>query len=418
MLRKLDHLLLALSLWALGAGAWAAAPAPVVAHVTLAVGQVQLVVPSGVQQPLLPGASLTENSRIITGDDAMAMLVFADQARLALRPNTEIIIRRYRVDPTGAETALDLDLLRGSVRQISGQAARRQPERFRLNTPIAAIGVRGTDFLAKAEQRSVETYVHEGAIVIQPHAGGEDLAVSAQNGSSYLRLQPEGRIERRNLTPEEIERIFGLHLAAAGGAASPSAAPLARAPLPEAQRPTLLDEALTPVPPRPQPTQLVWGRFSSPLSLPLQLPLAYAQASQGRHVTVGELGQYALWREGRNTGLDAGVRGQAQFALAAGEAYYQAVGQDALPLRIDAAQLQIDFDRSRFNTQLMLTGAGAPSQALGVGGRINSDGIFNGTAAGQRVAGATSLDGREAGYLFQIDASQGIYQGITLWTKK
>lgn len=44
--------------------------------------------------------------------------------------------------------------------------------------------------------------------------------------------------------------------------------------------------------------------------------------------------------------------------------------------------------------------------------------VFLGRAPNQRVAGALSLDGAQAGYLFQVDATGGAYKGITLWNKK
>ena len=138
-----------------GGAVWAAA-APV-GHVTLAVGEASRVTGAGKREALKLGDPLQEQDRIITGSDALLMIVFIDQGRLALRPDTELVIRSYRVDPSGADTRLDFDLVRGTVRQISGQAARVQPERYRLNTPVAAIGVRGTDFLATTGGRSVET---------------------------------------------------------------------------------------------------------------------------------------------------------------------------------------------------------------------------------------------------------------------
>ncbi len=165
------------------------------------------------------------------------------------------------------------------------------------------------------------------------------------------------------------------------------------------------------------PTQLVWGKFSNPQKLPFTLPVAYADVKDGRHTTVGELGQYALWRDGVNGPLDKSLRGQAQFALAAGEAFYQQAGK-TLAVNLTDPRLQVDFDRLSFNTQIGLSGAGVPAQQLNVSGRMNDEGVFLGTASGQRVAGALSRNGVEAGYLFKIDNSAGQYQGITLWNAK
>ena len=479
MLKKVPKILLAtVCCWtfALHAG-----PQPV-ARVSMAVGDAQRIGASGQVTPLSLGTQLSEQDRIITGKDAMVILIFSDQARVALRPDSELLIRRYKVDPNGAETELQLDLLRGTVRQISGRAAQKQPERYRLNTPIAAIGVRGTDFLAKSGEGLVEAYVHEGAIVVAPLGGaGTPGEIPAANlgagfGVQYSRADRSKNLERQNVGQNDVERLFGMRIAAsvstdrtaagntAGNAAQPdkkdrteqtvvaslapardrdatgvsmqSTASLAGGVVqssvmmvpntPELPSPPVVvppvtsPEVLPPVTPPvvvQLPTQLVWGKFSNPQKLPFTLPVAYADVKDGRHPTVGELGQYALWRDGVNGPLDKSLRGQAQFALAAGEAFYQQAGK-TLAVNLTDPRLQVDFDRLSFNTQIGLSGAGVPAQQLNVSGRMNDEGVFLGTASGQRVAGALSRNGVEAGYLFKIDNSAGQYQGITLWNAK
>ena len=479
MLKKVPKILLAtVCCWtfALHAG-----PQPV-ARVSMAVGDAQRIGASGQVTPLSLGTQLSEQDRIITGKDAMVILIFSDQARVALRPDSELLIRRYKVDPNGAETELQLDLLRGTVRQISGRAAQKQPERYRLNTPIAAIGVRGTDFLAKSGEGLVEAYVHEGAIVVAPLGGaGTPGEIPAANlgagfGVQYSRADRSKNLERQNVGQNDVERLFGLRIAAsvstdrtaagntAGNAAQPdkkdrteqtvvaslapardrdatgvsmqSTASLAGGVVqssvmmvpntPELPSPPLVvppvtsPEVLPPVTPPvvvQLPTQLVWGKFSNPQKLPFTLPVAYADVKDGRHTTAGELGQYVLWRDGVNGPLDKSLRGQAQFALAAGEAFYQQAGK-TLAVNLTDPRLQVDFDRLSFNTQIGLSGAGVPAQQLNVSGRMNDEGVFLGTASGQRVAGALSRNGVEAGYLFKIDNSAGQYQGITLWNAK
>ena len=482
--------------WALGLQA---GPQQHVARVSMTVGDAQRISASGQATPLFLGAQLSEQDRIITGKDAMVILIFSDQARVALRPDSELLIRRYKVDPKGTETQLDLDLVRGTVRQISGQAAQKQPERYRLNTPIAAIGVRGTDFLARAGDGVTEAYVHEGAIVVSPLAGigarneTPSASLGAGSGVHYSRADRTKGLERQSVGQDDVERLFGIRIAAAPHTDSARAAASAQAGKAEQtvvaglaparerdatgmpatastgfagsivqpsvmQAPPAADSLVTPpvvvsppvidppvtppvvvnppvtppvvvsppvidppvTPPAngaPLPVQLAWGRFSNPQLLPFTLPVSYAEAKEGRHTTVGELGQYALWRDGENGVLDKSLRGQAQFALAAGEAFFQQSGK-TVELTLSDPKLQVDFDRHNFNTQIGLAGAGVPAQQLNVSGRVNDEGVFLGTAAGQRVAGALSRNGAEAGYLFKIDSGAAQYRGLTLWNAK
>jgi hypothetical protein len=55
---------------------------------------------------------------------------------------------------------------------------------------------------------------------------------------------------------------------------------------------------------------------------------------------------------------------------------------------------------------------------LAVAGKVNNEGVFVGTNATERVAGALTRDGKEAGYLFSKDVSAGTFRGVTLWGRK
>jgi hypothetical protein len=52
-------------------------------------------------------------------------------------------------------------------------------------------------------------------------------------------------------------------------------------------------------------------------------------------------------------------------------------------------------------------------------GNVRPDGTFLGERGArqplQSVAGAVSLDGKEAGYLFERGAGNGLFRGKTLW---
>jgi hypothetical protein len=396
------------------------------------------------------------------------MLVFSDQGRIALRPDSELLIRRYAIDASGNDTRLEFDLVRGTLRQISGRAARQQPERYRLNTPVATIGVRGTDFLARASAQQTETYVHEGTIVVHPSsadcARGAECPVlaslSAADHGRYLQVSVGGVIERSFVKPEDVERIFGIRLATSreqgngarsasvgiagsGGAVGPSfgflplifsdpnaqkmsggqgttAGPIGGA-APPASASSPVVTAPVPVSPPADvsvaiPTTLVWGRFSEPLQIPVTT-LSYDEARQGRHVTVGELGQYALWRADPKGTIFPALTGQVSLSLAMHQAYYRTdVG--SVQAAVSYGVLLADFDLARFSTELRLQASGGgPSTVLTASGRINDEGLFVSVAAdgSQRVAGAFSRDGKEAGYLFNKTVGNGVFQGITLW---
>jgi hypothetical protein len=166
----------------------------------------------------------------------------------------------------------------------------------------------------------------------------------------------------------------------------------------------------------PMPTTLVWGRFNEPAQIPVAMPVSYDEARQGRHVMVGELSQYALWRNDPQGTLMPALKGQATFSLAAAESFYRtAAGNETAA--ISSAKLSADFDLARFSTELALRSASGVSTVLSATGVINDEGIFLSVApdGSQRVAGGFSRKGTEAGYLFNKVVGGGVFQGITLW---
>ena len=50
-----------------------------------------------------------------------------------------------------------------------------------------------------------------------------------------------------------------------------------------------------------------------------------------------------------------------------------------------------------------------------MGGDIRSNGTFNVVEAAQRLGGAVSLNGQEAGYWFERNVVGGLFRGKTLW---
>jgi hypothetical protein len=144
--------------------------------------------------------------------------------------------------------------------------------------------------------------------------------------------------------------------------------------------------------------------------------VSYADAKEGRHVTVGELGQYALWRSGATGRLDPSLVGIAKFSLLGAQAVLEQSGGVSAAL-VDAAMLEVNFDRSTFVAGVDLQHQATGVQNLRVIGIVNNEGIFVGTNDTERVAGALSRDGSEAGYLFSKDTSAGRLRGITLWAR-
>ena len=123
--------------------------------------------------PSQRGLALFEGDVIVTEAGAHVHVRFADGALLSVRPHSRLSIERYQYEaqkPT--EAAVKFRLESGTARSITGKAGEAAKDRFRLNTPVAAIGVRGTDFVVATDASSSAVAVNAGAVVVSPLGGG------------------------------------------------------------------------------------------------------------------------------------------------------------------------------------------------------------------------------------------------------
>jgi hypothetical protein len=94
---------------------------------------------------LMQGSFVYMNDTVITSDRAFVVIQFTDGTKLTVRPDSELILETYVYNSTG-EDEMRLNLISGGLRVISGAVAKNNPENFKLNTPVALMGVRGTEF--------------------------------------------------------------------------------------------------------------------------------------------------------------------------------------------------------------------------------------------------------------------------------
>jgi hypothetical protein len=116
--------------------------------------------------------AVQEGQELSTGKDGFVYLKTVDDGLLILRPSSRARIVAYHVDrAVPSNTHVKLELLSGVARSVSGTAVKQARQNFRFNTPVAAIGVRGTDFTVFTDQDSSSVTVLSGAIVMSGFSG-------------------------------------------------------------------------------------------------------------------------------------------------------------------------------------------------------------------------------------------------------
>ena len=87
-------------------------------------------------------------------------------------------------------------------------------------------------------------------------------------------------------------------------------------------------------------------------------------------------------------------------------------------MTVNGGSLDIDFQDSVFSTALDLLSDETGSILFTASGEIADGGFLRALEATQRVAGAVSFDGSEAGYSFEKQIDGGTLSGLTLWDSK
>lgn len=175
-------------------GAWAGAT-------TLSVsGDVQLTPKGGGSARLAEGQRVDPGAALKTGPNSGVTIRFDDGQMLALTSNTSLVIDAYRFNPHKPEDGgIVASLLRGGIRTVTGLIGKAAPQSIEVKTPVATIGIRGTDFQLFIDSRLFIS-VGDGAIGVS-NASGEAVFDSAK---LPLGIVPDAQSKPRAATLSEF----------------------------------------------------------------------------------------------------------------------------------------------------------------------------------------------------------------------
>lgn len=151
--------------------AWAAsAVAATAGIVQFTSGSAAVTRVDGTSRPLANGLEIRNGDLVDTGTGRV-QLRFSDGALVSLQPQSQFRIDDYRFEgrADGSEKGF-FSLLKGGLRTVSGWIGRVHRAGYRIDTPTATIGIRGTEYTAVLGN-SLTVSVAEGRIAILNDAG-------------------------------------------------------------------------------------------------------------------------------------------------------------------------------------------------------------------------------------------------------
>jgi hypothetical protein len=136
------------------------------------------------------GMSLKQGDSIHTAPQSKVEVRFLDGSSVTVKPSSQVNIEQYRWDEKNKTGISILEFIKGTFRAISGLIAKDDPDNYEFKTPVANIGVRGTDFGARyCEHTTCVTQIGEDSLTLSQgvYTGVLDgQIVLRSNGSETL----------------------------------------------------------------------------------------------------------------------------------------------------------------------------------------------------------------------------------------
>ena len=96
------------------------------------------------------GTPVQAGDVVRTGANASVGITMVDDTLLSAGPNSVLMLDRLDYDPSMRSGRLDATLRTGTLAVVSGRIAKQSPEAMTVRTPLAILGVRGTEFAVSA----------------------------------------------------------------------------------------------------------------------------------------------------------------------------------------------------------------------------------------------------------------------------
>lgn len=419
------------------AAAAAVAQQPAAGTVVFVSGPAELVAADGTRTAVKEGMGVPQGAQLVTGADGYVHVRMVDNAFVAVRPSSKLQVDVYEYDAANpAASRIRLQLQDGNARTVSGKGGEAAKHNYRFNTPMAAIGLRGTDYTVVATPEATRVSVSRGAVSVTPlgadcnasalgpcataftrelNAGIRHayLEVSAPRRAPVLvrpeqdpqggsNQNPPGRPdEPKAAAPSELRLATTTDAATQVTADRIAAGLTAAAPAPAPATP-------------PVPAEFLWGRWSTYATSTGSPAMATLMTGNREVVVANDV--FALIREGT---LPDSIPSQGAFSFQlAGSEAYAVNGTTLSPAQVKSGTFGVDFSQRTYNTTLAVQYAGGIEQ-LASQGMVQWQGLLvaDPTRSNMNLSGAISGSGTQAAYVFDRAVSSGSLVGAVRWVR-
>ncbi len=146
------------------------------------------------ERKLSMGGGLNPHDYLTSQASSYLVMVFRDGEKVTLQPSSELDIVKYDFQQADKKDQILLKLAAGGMRALTGSIGKKDHSAYALDTPVATIGIRGTESETVIDDAidvstghaPVYNHVTEGAIFVQNEAG----EITLKQGESSVTASP------------------------------------------------------------------------------------------------------------------------------------------------------------------------------------------------------------------------------------
>lgn len=156
---------------------------------------------SGARRDLDVGSDVAAKDTVVTDTVGKAALRFVDDTQLSIGPNSSVRLDNFVFNRSSDASSFVIRATRGAFRFVTGRG---DHDGYRIHTPTATLGVRGTQFDVKIDGKQVRVSVLDGEVVLCPIGGRPNFVDCAEAvaGQSILSTRSRANVVPTSSLPQ------------------------------------------------------------------------------------------------------------------------------------------------------------------------------------------------------------------------
>lgn len=176
-----------------------------VGKVKMVLGKVMLISAQGEKKRLRRGSTVNVGDTIITNKRGQAQLTMSDGTKISIRPASKFLIEEFVATGKPENQKTYYNLISGGFRSVTGSIGKKNKASFRLTTPVATMGIRGTDFTGRYCNNNCPAANGKNGLFMDVISGG--VSMTNDGGTFNFNKDSNGYVSDPNQSPRVIPAL-------------------------------------------------------------------------------------------------------------------------------------------------------------------------------------------------------------------